>query len=190
MRLDRHADPGLRRDLACPGEAVDHDLIFCRPVPFRLDACRPFLRDRPLQDRPDLGFERIGRHAGDDGRADLGNDVDAAPERIEIDTRRRRTRLARERQIVEEIRERETLAVGQRLQLADLLRRIVVRQHAGRPCRQLEALAAGAGEPQQRPVEGRVPGEGPDRGSKEQRTGGHAPSRKREQPRNGRSSSS
>jgi len=77
----------------------------------RLHGRTPFLRDRALQDRLDLGLKRIGRHAGDDGRADFGCDIHSTPVAIEIDGRHGGIRGSAERQIEEEVGEHQALTL-------------------------------------------------------------------------------
>ena len=173
MRLDGDAQAKFGGGLAGAGKTVDHDLVFACPIPLRLDLCRPFLRGRPLQDRPDLRIERIGRHRGDDRRAERCDHVEAVAKCIDVGDRGRGAGGVTERHVAEDVGEGQPLAVGYALQLPDLVRRVVC-QRLGRPDRQLEPLAARASKPLERLLVGRVPVEGPDRGPEEQRAGGQS----------------
>jgi len=162
MRLDRDLETRGGGNLASPGKTLDHGFIFTRPIPLRFERRAPLLRDRPLQDRLDLGLKRIGRHAGDDRRADRCCDIHAALVAFEINRRYGSACDTAEGQIEEEVGEHQPLSVSNLLQLADGFG-CVIAQHVHRPGGEFKALAARRGEPPQRRLIWRVPIESPNR---------------------------
>jgi hypothetical protein len=87
---------------------------------------RPFLRGRALQERPNRPPERIGRAAGDQLRSERSGGIDSTPKAVNIRRRRRRAFRVDERQVEEEVGQRQAFGADQGLQRRDTLAGVVI----------------------------------------------------------------